>query len=113
MFYRQTATESTAAAVLLCVALEYEWVNKMSPHRSAHAEVGVLMRQVSSEFSHSSPSDPEGAAKAAAAMRKAFEMLNFCCRCHGSLQDWSRPGRRYHHRCTEKTQCLDGRATGA
>lgn len=28
MFYRQTATESTAAAVLLCVALEYEWVNK-------------------------------------------------------------------------------------
>lgn len=85
----------------------------MPPHQSAHAEVGMLMMQVRGEFSCSSPSDPEGAAKAAAALRKTFEMLNFCRRCHGSLQDWSRPGRRYHHRCAEKTQCLDGRATGA
>ncbi|CAN0078009.1 unnamed protein product, partial [Laminaria digitata] len=86
--------------------------NNMSPHQSAHAEVGMLLMQVRGEFSRSSPSHPEGAARAAAALRKAFEMLNFCCSCHGSLQEWPRPGRRYHHRCAEGAQQLDGRATG-
>lgn len=56
----------------------------MTPHeQSAHMKVGLLLTQVRGEFLRNSPDEPGGAARAAKALKRAFELLNRrdeCCR---------------------------------
>ncbi|CAN0453121.1 unnamed protein product [Ectocarpus sp. 12 AP-2014] len=49
----------------------------MAPHeQSTHVKVGLLLTQVRGEFLRNSPDEPGGAARAAKALKRAFELLN-------------------------------------
>lgn len=79
----------------------------MAPQQqTAHAQVGLLLTQVRGDFLRASTSDPESSARAAKALRRAFELLNIRSRqgtAGGCGED-----------CGENGQALEGsRAFGA